>query len=187
MRKLFFCLMAVLALSLYDASAQNKGDLYVGGGLGVGTTSAIIEGESATSVEFSVAPEFGYFVADRFMVGVGAEYNIMASGGDAMHTFNVGPKLAYYVPICEKLYYTPSLMLAFCLAAEQGETMPGFALSASFVGLEYRPTERIGLSASLLSLDYALMSEKVLDTRLNIHAVNFGLSVAPTVGVKFYF
>lgn len=183
MRKLFYCLVAVLALSVYDASAQKKGDLYVGAGLGLGTSSAILGDMSVTDVSFNIVPEVGYFVADRFMVGFGVGYDLMASGGDVQHGLALGPQFAYYVPLCDKLYYTPSLQLAFCLVAADGAAVPGFGLGATLAGVEYRPTERIGLSASLLSLNYKLLSSD----GITLHNVDLGLSISPKVGVKFYF
>lgn len=182
MKKLFSTLLTLLVISLSTVSAQQKGDIYVGGNLGFGVSSVILEGESATAAEFTVQPNVGYFVADKFMVGLGLGYSV--TGGDgATHTLAVGPKLSYFVPICDKLYYTPSLDILFCYVASEGFGIPGFGLGVNIVGLEYQPTERIGLSASLLSLDYVMLSKE----GMTLNTVDFGLSFSPSIGFKYYF
>lgn len=182
MKKLFSTLLTLLVISLSTVSAQQKGDIYVGGNLGFGVTSAIVEGESATAAEFALQPNVGYFVADKFMVGFGLGYSV--TGGDgATHTLTLGPKLSYFVPICDKLYYTPSLDILFCCVASDGYSIPGFGLGANIVGFEYQPTEHIGLSASLLSLDYVMLSKE----GLTLNTVDFGLTLSPSIGFKYYF
>lgn len=182
MKKLFSTLIVLLVMSVSTVFAQQKGDIYIGGNFGVGVTSAIIEGESATAVEFAIQPNMGYFVADKFMIGFGLGYSI--SGGDGTtHALTLGPKLSYFVPLCDKLYYTPSLDILFCCAASDGYSIPGFGLGANIVGFEYQPTEHIGLSASLLSLDYVMLSKD----GLTINTVDFGLTLSPSIGFKYYF
>lgn len=183
MRKFIYCLVAILALSVYDASAQKKGDKYVSGNLGLGVTSAIIQGESVAGVVFAVEPEVGFFPVDNLMLGFSVGYDLEAVSGDTAHTLFVGPKLAYYVPLCEKLYYTPSLQVGFCLVAADGAGVPGFGLNASVFAVEYRPSERVGISGSLLSLGYNLLASD----GLVLNTVDFGLSIKPSVGVKLYF
>lgn len=182
MRKLLSTLLALLVVSVSTVSAQQKGDIYVGGNLGVNVASVIMDGESATAAEFAIQPNVGFFVADKFMVGLGLGYSV--TGGDgATHTLTVGPKLSYFVPLCDKLYYTPSLDLLFCYAASDGYGFPGFGLGVNIVGLEYKPTERIGLSASLLSLDYVMLSNEWV----TVNTVDFGLTFSPSIGFKYYF
>ena len=183
MRKFFYCLVAILALSTYDASAQQKGDKYVSGNLGLGVTSAIVQDVSATGVTFAVQPEMGFFPIDNLMLGFSVGYELESVLGDTTHTLFVGPKLAYYVPLCEKLYYTPSLQVGFCLFAADDGGVPGFGLSASVFAVEYRPSERVGISGSLLSLDYNLFASD----GLVLNTVDLGLTIRPSVGVKLYF
>jgi hypothetical protein len=76
MRKISICLLAIFATSIFGVSAQNKGEMYVGGSLGLGTTSVISGGNSATGVSFQIAPEFGYFVIDNLKVGASVSYGV---------------------------------------------------------------------------------------------------------------
>lgn len=181
-KKLLTTLVALFAISVSMVSAQQKGDFYVGGNLGLSTSSAIIQGESVTATEFAIQPNVGYFVADNLMVGLGIGYSV--TGGDgATHLLTVGPKLSYFVPVCDKLYYTPSLDILFCYAASDGYGVPGFGLGLNIVGFEYRPTKRIGLSASVLSFDYAMLSKE----GITLNTIDFGLTLSPNIGLKFYF
>ena len=180
MKKLL--LTAIALMVVMGAFAQQKGDIYIGGNLGVGVTSTIMESESATAVEFTIQPNMGYFVADKFMIGFGLGYSILGGDGTT-HTLTLGPKLSYFVPLCDKLYYTPSLDILFCCAVLDGYSIPGFGLGANIVGFEYQPTEHIGLSASLLSLDYVMLSKN----GLTLNTVDFGLTLSPSIGFKYYF
>lgn len=182
MKKLFYSLVALLVLSVTSVSAQQKGDIYVGGDLGFGVSSVIISGESVTATEFGIQPSVGVFLADRLLLGFSLGYNV--SGGDgATHTLTLGPRVGYYLPLCKNLYYAPTLDLQFCHVSSQGYGVPGFGLGVNVFGLEYRPTERIGVSANLLSLNYVLLSKE----GLTINTVDFGLTLSPRIGAKFYF
>lgn len=188
--KRFFVILVCVFATIFTVSAQKKGDIYVGGNLGIGVShaSATYKGyndsAAATAIDFSLAPNIGIFVADNFMVGLGLSYGVESSDEDiVIHSLFVGPSLSYYLPLGKHWYYTPTLDLGFCYAASDGEGVPGFGLGLSVVGLEYRPTPNIGISGSLLSLDYMLLARD----GLKVNMVDFGLKLNPTVGLKFYF
>lgn len=182
MKKILFCIVAIAALSISSASAQQKGDMSVNANLGLGISAVAVDGSSATAVEFGIGAEFGYFVADKLKIGVGFAYDVVG-GDDATHAFGIGPSLSYYVTVCKNLYYAPKLDLAFCIGANDGESIPGFGLGLALANFEFRPTEHIGLSASLLSLDYVLLSKY----GVNINNVDFSLSLSPKLGFAYYF
>jgi hypothetical protein len=188
--KRFFAILLCAFATIYTVSAQKKGDVYMGGNLGIGVshTSATYEGygdfAAATAIDFSLAPNIGIFVADNFMVGLGLSYGVESSDDDiAIHSLFVGPTLSYYLPLGKNFYYTPTLDFGFCYTATDGEGVPGFGLGLSVVGLEYRPTPKMGISGSLISLDYALLARD----GLKVNMVDFGFKLNPTVGLKFYF
>ncbi len=182
MKKLVIILLAIVGLSMNHATAQQKGDLYLGGNIGVYVSSVSVLGESASATEFGIAPEIGYFVTDRFMLGLGVSYGI-TSGDAATHSFTIGPKFSYYAPLCDKLYYTPTLEIAFAYGSSENLNMPGFGIGLSCFGLEFRPSKHFGLSASILSVNYVMLSRY----GVTINNVGLNISASPTVGFKYYF
>ena len=67
MKKLLCCALLAIA-SCTIASAQNKGEMYVGGILGVSTSSFSADETSISNTSFRIAPEFGYFVRDNLRI-----------------------------------------------------------------------------------------------------------------------
>lgn len=184
MKKVILTLLAIISVT--TLSAQKKGEMYVGGSIGIGTSSLISEGESITSATFNIAPEYGYFAANNFKVGAYISYGL-ESGDPSMHTIQIMPNMAYYVRICDKFYYTPGLAFGFVCGVSEGVSMPGFGVGLSLGSFEFRPTQRFALSVSLLSFDYVLMTYRYDDFKLNMSAVNFRLGTTPSVGIKYYF
>ena len=183
MKKFLICIVALCAV--FNLSAQNKGEKYVGGNLGIATTSLIVDGESASAIKFAIAPEFGYFVADKFKVGVSLGYGVESG----THTLEIIPNIQYYARICDGLYYTPGLGFGFVAGFSEGLAMPGFGLSLSLGSFEFRPTPKFGLSVGLLSLSYVYMTYKddYYGFKVNTSGVNFNLGINPSVGLKYYF
>ncbi len=62
-------LLAACLLLTFGLSAQDMGTKYIGGTIGFGSTKAKADGAEA-STNWSVSPEFGYFVAENLAVGI---------------------------------------------------------------------------------------------------------------------
>ena len=184
MKRFIICTLAFLSVSALTVSAQNKGDKYVGGMLGVGVSASFVEDISATATNVGIAPEFGYFVADKFKVGAGIGYSLNISGATS-HALTVCPNVAYYVKLCNNFYYTPTFEIGFAYGHSEGLNGVGFGLGLSIAGFEFRPSTHFGLSVNLLSLSYVFLSYP--DYGLNSNNVTFNLGVNPSVGVKYYF
>ena len=184
MKKLFFSLLCTLLVGQI-ASAQNKGEKYAGGIIGISTTSVSSEGVSASTTEFSLAPEFGYFVLNRLRVGGSLAYGLASSDGTTTHTLTIGPNVAYYVKLCDKLYYTPELNLGFAYASTDDISACGFTAGIALGAFEYKPATRWGITLNLVALEYAVLSYPDLDISNN--AVSFRLGIKPTIGIKYYF
>jgi len=190
MKKLIICGLAFLAISAQSVSAQNKGDKFVGGMLGVGVSSSFyLNNTPSTAISCNVAPEFGFFVANRFKIGGVVDYSLSISEGNLIsHCLTVGPNLSYYVRLCDKFYYTPSFEICFLYAHAYKNHISvdgfGFGLGLSVVGFEFRPTSHFGMSVNLLSVDYVY---EYVDRDYSANNLTFKLGVNPTVGVKYYF
>lgn len=183
MKKLFLSILFIV-FATYNVSAQKKGDFYLGGILGVVTDSAFISGGngSTTVTQFDIIPEIGYFVADRFMVGLGLGYGITA-GDYTNHSLVIAPEISYFAPLCKNLYYTPAFEFGFVYANSDGYGLPGLGIGLTLVGLEFRPTEHFGFSASLVSLNYTMLSRH----GVTLNSIDFNFCTNPYIGFKYYF
>lgn len=174
MKKITF-LFVVMAMFALTSSAQKKEQMYVGGTLGFSIQNYSSNGYSTSATSFNITPEFGYFFADRFKVG--AELGYALSGG--VHTLLVMPNIAYYLPIVDKLYYTPQFSVGGGIVAASGYANAAFAMSLNLAAIEYQPAQNMAISLSLVDLSY---------TRANqTNGIGFYFLTTPTVGFRYYF
>lgn len=173
MKKITVLFIALMGLFV-SVNAQEKGDMYVGGNLGLTVNSAGTNGYMNSSTSFGIAPEFGYFVADNLKIGVELSYAV-GSG----HAMTFSPNVSYYLRIVDNLYYTPQFSFGGGFTAYSGNTNGVFTLSMSFLSLEFQPKENWGISMDLVNLSYNL------EDRYN--RVGFNFLSSPSVGVRYYF
>lgn len=182
MKRIILIVLCMTA-SMTTLYAQNKGDVFVGGIVGGGTSTNFINGESGTTVaNVNATIEIGYFVADKLKIGAEVGY-ALTTGDIDVHALTIGPNMTYYAKLAEKLYYTPSISVCFALGIADGISMPGVGVGLNLFSMEFRPTRRFGFTASLASISYvALSDEGITSSTLGI---NFGIN--PSVGFKYYF
>lgn len=183
MKKVLIFVLAIASFSM--ASAQNKGDKYVGGIIGVTTQSAIVKGNSANTTSFSIAPEFAFFVANRFRIGGSFNYTLGANEGNLTHSVEFGPEIAYYARLCDKFYYVPSLFLGFAYTHVADISGVGFEVGLGLGSFEFRPTKHFGLALNLLTFSYAYQHYNDWDA--NGSTIGLRLGISPSVGVRYYF
>ena len=162
--------VVLLFLSYNVASAQQKGDKYIGGMAGF-TFQA---GSSGVGVGVALAPEFGYFVADKCRLSAGIGYSF-----NGIHTLTVAPSFNYYVRLCDGMYYTPGVEVGFVMAASGG-AYAGLGIGLNLFSLEFRPTEHFGFSANLASFSFIALANAGWTTQFNI-------GTNTSFGVKYYF
>lgn len=183
MMKRILLLVLCMTASMTTLYAQNKGDVFLGGIIGGGTSTSFLNGESDTTIaNVNATLEVGYFVADKLKIG--AEFGYALTAGDTdVHALTIGPNMTYYAKLAEKLYYTPSLSVCFAMGIAEEISMPGVGVGLNLFSLEFRPTRRFGFTASLASISYvALFEEGITSSTLGI---NFGIN--PSVGFRYYF
>lgn len=183
MKKILLLAIAVVAFA--TVSAQNKGDKYVGGIIGVSTASVITDGTSINSTSFSIAPEFAFFVANKLRIGGVFNYTLGASQGDVTHSVEFGPELAYYVRLCDKFYYVPSFCCGFAYTHLEDVSGVGFELGLGLGSFEFRPTKHFGLAMNLLTFSYAYQHYSDLDASGS--SIGLKLGINPSVGLRYYF
>lgn len=160
MRKFTFVLVAVMAMFVAGANAQSKGDMHVGGNLGLRVSSG---------TTFTINPEFGYFVAENIKVGVELGYTT------GSNRFTVMPNGAYYLRIVDNLYYTPGVAIGAGFA--RGANSFNFDLRLGAV--EFQPVKNMALSLGFASLNYTRMHKA--------DNVVFDLLTSPSIGFRYYF
>ncbi len=178
MKKFILCaLVAIGALQI--ATAQSKGDRYFGGNIGIAVASA----DSYTETTFQIAPEVGLFVANNLRVGGKIGYNLTAAEGLSSHTLTIGPNIAYYARLCDRLYYTPEFGIGFAYSSADGYGFSGVYFDLKLGALEFKATERCGIAVNLISLEYCHLS----NDGVGANAVGFNLGINPTIGFRIYF
>ncbi len=214
----------IAALLPFVVSAQQKGDMYISGSLslsgGSTSASASVQGTRTTVREpsafsFQIIPEYGIFVMDRLQVNIGVGYSLTRSEPnkhstdsenyyDYTNLFVISPGVSYYVPVCDKLYYTPGLSLGVGFGNEKSQLksdlieknpLTSFGISLSFLEFEFRPCSHLGISLSAGELNYTYLHStyKEVDNgetvkySSNSNSVSFGLNLGAKIGFKYYF
>ena len=222
MKKFFFLIFAALLPLM--VSAQQKGDMSISGNIGLnggGTSYSSASGGTKVTVKepsafsFQIAPEFGIFVIDRLEVNIGLGYSLTRSEPnkhstdsenyyDYTNLFIISPGVSYYVPVCDKLYYTPGLSLGVGFGNEKSQLdsdlieknpLTSFGISLSFLEFEFRPCSHLGISLSAGELNYTYLhstykeldNDETVKYSANSSSVSFGLNLRATVGFKYYF
>lgn len=170
MKKLI--LIAACAMCAGSMMAQRAGSLYLGNTFEFGgsrTSSGTDDKEKSGNFSFSLNPEFGYFLSDKFSLGFQATASLNVSKdtapestyGNAKHrnrTFSFGPVANYYVGLSEKLYWAPkaNVTLSFNKSTNikddnnnNWNKSVGFGFGVNLANFEYRATDRLYVSASL--------------------------------------
>lgn len=111
MKKLTVLVLAVLSVSTKINSQITKGNWLLGGNISFSSTSLKSEiGQKNTFFILQVAPDIGYFIADKFVAGL--KVSISSSGSKATGTsvfgtqndYNFGPFARYYFLSTEKQF-----------------------------------------------------------------------------------
>lgn len=184
MKKLLFCTLAAIVL-FQVVSAQSKGEKYIGGIVGVSMTSLNIDGGNVTTTGVGIAPKFGCFVLDRLHISGSLAYNLASTEGTTTHSLTIGPSVAYYVKLCDRLYYTPEAGVNFAFSSVEATNGYGVTAGLALGAFEFRPSSRWGMSLNLVSLEYSYLSYS--DLGVSGNAISFRLGISPSFGFKYYF
>ena len=175
MKKTIILLVAMTALLVSTSQAQVKGDKYIGGNLKFAVSSTGSNGYMSTGTYFSIAPEFGYFIAHKVKIGAKLGYEVSSNA----HAVTLTPNIAYYQPIIDRLYYTPQLNIGGGLGVYSGYEAGIFTLNLELASFEYKPGDKWGFSTSLINLNYNLIDRT--------DSFNFSILYSPSIGFHYYF
>ena len=214
MKRFLFALLTILvANASVSAYAQQKGDKYIGSMIGFSmqkvNTYENFEGMKIKAVDLSpmytfvAQPGFHYFASDKFRIGLEAEFmrRHQKSNDNEYyyeHTelaFMLGATAAKYIQLSDCFYYVieGGAYYAYATTAtdmimnnEDNEGM-GFTIAFQPLQFEMKPSERIGISVSLLSLAFAHLNvDTVSDYEVFSNTFSMDIGVTPSVGVHFY-
>ncbi len=215
MRKIIM-LAAAFVCGCTAMSAQDKGDMSVGGILGfsAGSTktnvtagSTTMKGDNTPSTfSFQLSGDFGYFFADNWKIGASLGYSLTSQPTektddkwlkDRVNLVAIGPSISYYLRITDKFYYTPSFGI-FCAignyksdvshSVTHKQACAGFAMGLEMGSFEFKPTSRWGIAVDMVSLSF---SDTKVKEDSDHYAWNMGTSfsfgISPSVGINYYF
>lgn len=205
---LLISFLVVLSVSLF---AQQKGDFVVSGSLSWISKSSKLTYDSSSETykgdrEFRIIPEFNYFVADKFSVGLGIGYWLTKERNNnsvdeelfnKTGRFFIQPVAKYYVSLGEKFYYVPTFYIGFAVGKYKEELtdsktedmdLASFYTGLSLLSFEFKPTDRIGITFRTGDLSYQTDTYKV-DSDNKLTDRNFGLelNLGASVGFNYYF
>ena len=115
------CFLGVTALS-----AQNQGDMYISGSIGMnGSSSKLTAGnttvKSPGGFQMSITPQFGYFIIDNLELHLGLGYSFTKEPDDDKSSTNtslfvINPGVNYYLPIVENKFFIVWSYEFLCIA-----------------------------------------------------------------------
>lgn len=139
-----------LLVMVSAANAQlKKGDLIVGGSIGLGLNIGESEGfrnETDVDVSFSLSPGVNYMLTDNWCIGGALGLSIAPDGTSSFH---IGPSGGYYVPFNKRIGMMNTVGMGFGVVGTE------FAFSFGYTpGLFISLSDKMYLSTSLGSLGY---------------------------------
>ena len=212
-----FFLLALAAFSVcFAMTAQNAGDKYIAASLAFsfgnqnvetsndGVYSTMQSAPLATSV--GLQAELGYFSADNFRLGLclGIPFNSTPeslSGTTWLKTktvgFSINPNIAYYLPLADRLYYTPEIGFSYEIGSYKEDLTTSTTYNANYSGwdlyvhilaLEYRVSPKFAIGVGIGSVSYANAKIKDKNSGAYISSKQFSLDFnSSTTHARFYF
>lgn len=200
-------LMAALSAVCITVSAQNRGDMAVGGIIGIsGGSSSVATSfngnttttSSPSSTMFEFSPEFSYFIMDKLELSAGLNYgmqrdlNSTTADGTYLYSttnvamFTIGGN--YYLPIFgDYFYYTPGLKLGFgggsvttqnSANSKTTTKVPfAFGLDLELGTVEFRPVDFLGISLNLFNLSVAYNTINTGSESIKLSTTTFGVGL----------
>ncbi len=201
MKKLIILIAAIL-IAGSTASAQKKGDMYIGGGLefGVGSQTTMVLKDTKlrvstdmSSINASFSPTFSYFILDNFRVGGSLILFCDYSEHEDIYHFFIGPEASYYVRLADNFYYTPEIGFYAGYGAVDLDfscyNTGIFVTDINAAQFEFRPTRKLGFEVNIAGLEYRIMPGKVSDPDYDNSVIinQFSLNIGASVALKYYF
>lgn len=209
-------MIAALAAACFTMSAQNKGDMAVGGVIGLSGGSATISysnngttssDKSSSPTLFEFSPEFSYFVIDNLELSAGLNYTLQSEhiGDDGDRKLYMNSNIAmftiganYYIPLVDGiLYYTPGVKFGFGGGSNVIQTSAdrtvntkipfAFGFDAELGTIEFKPLDFLGVSLNFLDLSVTYATTGEGNGKTATTNFAAGFNYGMSAGVKYYF
>ncbi len=199
MKKILLSALAVFAFGVANAQEGgfgfSKGDVIVEGNLSVTSNSVSNGNSTTTTTSYAFRPVGGYFITDKFAVGLGLNIaSEKGSGSDETNTFGVKAAGRYYfLDLGQRFKVYGEAGLGF----DSVSTKPGdkkqtnIGLGAG-LGVNYFLTNSLAINFGLTDV-FTVKNEKVKDVDGSTTTVNFKVNefsnffTTPTFGLTFKF
>lgn len=201
MKKILLSALAVFAFGVANAQEGgfgfSKGDVIVEGNLSVSSNSVSSGNSTTTTTSYAFRPVGGYFITDKFAVGLGlniASEKGSGSGSDETNTFGVKAAGRYYfLDLGQRFKVYGEAGLGF----DSVSTKPGdkketnIGLDAG-LGVNYFLTNSLAINFGLTNV-FSVKNNKVKDvdgsnTKVNLNVNSFSnFFTTPTFGLTFKF
>jgi len=174
----------------YSYGQFEKGYKIVGGSFGFNYASSSAETFSNNNAYFRVSPTFGYFLSDKFLIGISptVSYSVLRSSfnPDPISTFGVGTNLFFrrFFKVSEKFQFYIEPNVGYIRADRDNLRDRDFNVSLS-PGLAYLVSDKFWLEAKFGGLSYRRTEwgpQEQFNTRQYFSA---GLSSYSAIGLFF--
>ena len=200
MKKILLSALAVFAFGAANAQEEggfgfSKGDVIVEGNLSVSSNSVSSGNSTTTTTSYAFRPVGGYFITDKFAVGLGLNIaSEKGSGSAETNTFGVTAAGRYYfLNLGQRFKVYGQAGLGF----DSISTKPGDAKSTDIgfnagLGVNYFLTKSIAINFGLTDV-FSVKNHKVKDvdgseTKVNLSVNSFkNFFTEPTFGLTFKF
>lgn len=183
---------AILVSSAFAANAQDQGDWYVGGTIGVDYTKM----EDDKNTNFLIAPSINYMISDNWALGLGLGYEYNKTEEEGYETkdnlFFFQPQATYVCNIAGNFYYTPKVFVKIGFGTEDfggPEDIDLFQIGGgvSPLSFEFRPAPRVGISFSAGNLSFMHSQAKLAGEKAKADNFNFSFNTDFKFGFNYYF
>lgn len=187
MKKIIF--FAVFMCFAVCAVAQDSGWFITGNvGVSMDDQKDFVNGDKLTS--FTIAPTVHKMISDKWALGLGLsfEYQKAKEADTKYNLFSIEPSAIYFVRICDKFYYTPTIFFGVGFGENHADQdITAFSGGLKPFSFEFRPCDSFALTFCAGDLSYS--SIKYEKDRAKGTHKNFNLSLKDKfeVGFRYYF
>lgn len=203
MRTVLFTTILSFLLAFPALAQPTKGDYILGGSLGFNFKDAGTGSDKNQNFSFSIAPNFGKFISDKYLINGGLSYSYNKSyskygNNDFSEGTNQGIGISFgitrYYPLADKLFFTGSAYIGSGYGFGTSNSTFGTSSHSDNIngtigvspGLAYFINDRWMVYSSMGALSYNASYD--YNVERTTHSVNLNLSANSfKIGVNYIF